>query len=84
MPSKSQLPMDADYATNSCSIGIELIAVICEAPTELQINALVELVKNIQLRHKIKYICSSDISPELLKPIHGIWIGKFQNKIENL
>ena len=61
---KSQLP-DGRRSVNSCSIGIELITSFAEAPTELQINALVELVKNIQLRHKIKYILRhSDISPE--------------------
>ena len=61
---KSQLP-DGRRSVNSCSIGIELVTSFTEAPTELQINALVELVKNIQLRHKIKYILRhSDISPE--------------------
>jgi N-acetyl-anhydromuramyl-L-alanine amidase AmpD len=61
---KSQLP-DGRRSVNSCSIGIELVTSFSEAPTEAQINALVELVKDIKNRYKIKYVLRhSDIAPE--------------------
>ena len=61
---KSQLP-DGRKSVNSCSIGIELVTSFSEAPTEAQINALVELVKDIKNRYKIKYVLRhSDIAPE--------------------
>ena len=61
---KSQLP-DGRRSVNSCSIGIELVTSFTEVPTEAQINALVELIKDIKLRYKIKYVLRhSDIAPE--------------------
>ncbi len=61
---KSCLP-DGRICVNSCSIGIELITSIDEAPTEEQITSLTALVKDIKYRYKINYILRhSDIAPD--------------------
>lgn len=60
---KSQLP-DGNTAVNTCSIGIELITSYEDSPTEIQINALITLVRTIQKTNDIKYILRhSDIAP---------------------
>jgi N-acetyl-anhydromuramyl-L-alanine amidase AmpD len=60
---KSKLP-DARTAVNSCSIGIEIMTSFDEAPTDLQIEALLKLVDDIKSRHPIKYVLRhSDIAP---------------------
>jgi N-acetyl-anhydromuramyl-L-alanine amidase AmpD len=60
---KSTLP-DGRTAVNSCSLGIEMVCSFTEPITEQQMDALVELTKNIQSRYKIKYVLRhSDIAP---------------------
>jgi N-acetyl-anhydromuramyl-L-alanine amidase AmpD len=60
---KSELP-NANRNVNSISIGIELMTAFDESPTELQIQALTLLVKDIQKRNKIEYVLRhSDIAP---------------------
>jgi N-acetylmuramoyl-L-alanine amidase len=60
---KSELPNGSRYV-NSLSIGIELITCFDDSPTVSQINALVQLVKDIRSRHAIEYILRhSDIAP---------------------
>jgi N-acetylmuramoyl-L-alanine amidase len=60
---KSELPNGSRYV-NSLSIGIELITSFDDSPTVSQINALVQLVKDIRSRHAIEYILRhSDIAP---------------------
>lgn len=60
---KSRLP-DGRTAVNSCSIGIELVCSFTEPITELQMESVVKLTKDIQARYKINYILRhSDIAP---------------------
>jgi len=60
---QSSLP-DGHQGVNACSIGIELMDSVGESPTELQIQSLTRLVKDIQHRYAIKYILRhSDIAP---------------------
>jgi len=60
---QSSLP-DGRKGANSCSIGIELMDSVGDAPTELQIRSLTALVKDIQSRYPIKYVLRhSDIAP---------------------
>ena len=60
---KSSLP-DGRMGVNSCSIGIELVDSIGNAPTEPQIRSLTLLVKDIESRYPIKYVLRhSDIAP---------------------
>lgn len=60
---KSSLP-DGRVVVNSCSIGIELVDSIGDSPTEVQIESLTALVKDIQSRYTIKYVLRhSDIAP---------------------
>lgn len=60
---KSSLP-DGRSGVNSCSIGIELLDSTGSSPTELQIQSLTLLVKDIQKRYPIKYVLRhSDIAP---------------------
>lgn len=60
---KSSLP-DGRTAVNSCSLGIEMVCSFTETITEQQMEALVKLTKDIQSRHKIKFILRhSDIAP---------------------
>ena len=62
---KSSLP-DGRTDVNSCSIGIELITTkdSLDTPTEKQICSLVNLVKSIKTRYKIKFVLRhSDIAP---------------------
>jgi N-acetyl-anhydromuramyl-L-alanine amidase AmpD len=60
---KSSLP-DGRTAVNSCSLGIEMVCSFTEPINEQQMDALVELTKNIQSRYKIKYVLRhSDIAP---------------------
>jgi hypothetical protein len=47
---------DGYNAINTRSMGIELINSETEGPNELQYSALARLVKDIKLRHRIKYI----------------------------
>lgn len=59
----SKLP-DGSTGINNRSIGIEIITSLTEAPTEAQITAAKQLVKDIQSRHNIKYVLRhSDIAP---------------------
>ena len=60
---QSSLP-DGSQGVNLCSIGIELVDSVGESPTELQIQSLTALVKDIQRRYTIKYVLRhSDIAP---------------------
>lgn len=60
---RSSLP-DGRTAVNSCSIGIELMTSFTEAPTEVQIKALVHLINDIKQRYTISYVLRhSDIAP---------------------
>ena len=60
---KSQLPNGLS-GINSKSIGIELMTSLEEAPTDLQIKTLINLVNSIKKRYKIEYILRhSDIAP---------------------
>jgi len=60
---KSQLP-NGQTNLNSTTIGIELITSFDEAPTELQIQALVYLVNKIKDSHKIEFVLRhSDVAP---------------------
>ena len=60
---QSSLP-DGRKGANSCSIGIELMDSVGDAPTELQIRSLTALVKDIESRYPIKYVLRhSDIAP---------------------
>jgi len=60
---KSSLP-DGRIGANTCSIGIELMDSVGEAPTEMQIRSLTALVKDIETRYPIKYVLRhSDIAP---------------------
>jgi len=59
----SSLP-DGRMGANTCSIGIELMDSVGDAPTELQIRSLTALVKDIKTRYPIKYVLRhSDIAP---------------------
>ncbi len=60
---KSSLP-DGRTAVNSCSLGIEMVCSFTEPITDKQMEALVKLTKDIQSRHKIKFVLKhSDIAP---------------------
>jgi len=60
---QSSLP-DGRMGANTCSIGIELMDSVGDAPTELQIRSLTALVKDIKTRYPIKYVLRhSDIAP---------------------
>jgi len=60
---QSSLP-DGRKGVNTCSIGIELIDSVGDAPTELQIRSLTLLVKDIESRYPIKFVLRhSDIAP---------------------
>jgi N-acetyl-anhydromuramyl-L-alanine amidase AmpD len=60
----SRLP-DGTSNINEHSIGIELVTSFTEAPTEIQIKSLIELVNDIKNRHNIKFILRhSDIAPD--------------------
>jgi len=60
---QSSLP-DGHQGVNLCSIGIELMDSIGSSPTEEQIRALTELVRDIKRRYPIKYVLRhSDIAP---------------------
>lgn len=60
---KSSLP-DGRTGTNTCSIGIELMTSFSDTPTEAQIEALIMLVNDIKLRHRINFVLRhSDIAP---------------------
>ena len=60
----SKLP-DGSTGINNRSIGIELITSLTEAPTDAQLTATANLVKDIQMRNEIKYVLRhSDIAPE--------------------
>lgn len=60
---KSSLP-DGRTGVNSCSLGIEMVCSFTEPITEQQMEALVKLTKDIQSRHKIKFVLRhSDIAP---------------------
>ena len=60
---QSSLP-DGRKGVNTCSIGIELIDSVGDAPTELQIRSLILLVKDIESRYPIKFVLRhSDIAP---------------------
>ncbi|MEA4935229.1 MAG: N-acetylmuramoyl-L-alanine amidase [Paludibacter sp.] len=60
----SKLP-DGSTGINSRSIGIEIITSQTEAPTEAQMIAATQLVKDIRSRHNVKYVLRhSDIAPE--------------------
>lgn len=60
---KSALP-DGTTNVNSCSIGIEVMTSYTEAPTEAQMQALLNLIENIKKRYTIKYVLRhSDIAP---------------------
>lgn len=60
----SKLP-DGSTGINSRSIGIEIATSLSETPTENQIAAAAKLVRDIQSKHKIKYVLRhSDIAPE--------------------
>ena len=61
---KSKLP-DGCTSVNNCSLGIELLTSFTDSPTELQINSLLLLVKDIKSRHNIKFVLRhSDIAPQ--------------------
>ncbi|MFZ4581447.1 MAG: N-acetylmuramoyl-L-alanine amidase [Paludibacter sp.] len=61
---KSSLP-DGRTAVNSCSLGIELVCSFTESVTEMQLESLVKLTKDLQARYKLKYILRhSDIAPD--------------------
>ena len=50
---------------NSTSIGIEILTSFDESPTDLQITALVKLVKALKKRYPIEFILRhSDIAPD--------------------
>lgn len=60
---KSRLP-DGRTALNSCSIGIELACSYTDSVNTQQMNAIVKLTKEINNRHKLKYILRhSDVAP---------------------
>ena len=60
---QSSLP-DGHQGVNLCSIGIELMDSIGSSPTEEQIRALTELVRDINRRYPIKFVLRhSDIAP---------------------
>jgi len=60
---RSQLP-DRKGSVNACSIGIELVNSVIDTPTELQIQSLTLLVKDIKKRYSIRYVLRhSDIAP---------------------
>ncbi len=60
---KSSLP-DGRIGLNSCSLGIEMVCSYTEPITDIQMESLVKLTKDIQSRYKIKYVLRhSDIAP---------------------
>jgi N-acetyl-anhydromuramyl-L-alanine amidase AmpD len=60
---KSSLP-DGRQSLNSCSLGIEMVCSYTESITDLQMESLVKLTKDLQTRYKLKYILRhSDIAP---------------------
>jgi len=60
---KSSLP-DGRIGVNSCSLGIEMVCSFTEPITDIQMESLVKLTKDIQSRYKIKYVLRhSDIAP---------------------
>lgn len=60
---KSSLP-DGRIGVNSCSLGIEMVCSFTESITDIQMESLVKLTKDIQSRYKIKYVLRhSDIAP---------------------
>ena len=78
----SQLP-NGQTNVNTLSIGIEIMTSFEEAPTEEQIQSLILLVKDIQIRHKIEFILRhSDIAPvRKTDPWNMDWEG-FLQRIE--
>lgn len=78
---KSCLP-DGRTSVNKCSIGIELVTSYVESPTEEQINALVNLVNQLNAKYQIKYLLRhSDIASERKSdPWNLDWFA-FNNKI---
>ena len=61
---KSKLP-NGKSNINSTSIGIEILTSFEESPTDLQITALVKLVKALKKRYPIEFILRhSDIAPD--------------------
>ena len=60
---KSSLP-DGRQSLNSCSLGIEMVCSFNDSITDLQLESLVKLTKDLQARYKLKYILRhSDIAP---------------------
>jgi len=61
----SKLPIDGRTSVSGFSIGIELLADEHDGYTESQLNALVNLSKELMLRFPIKTLCRhSDVAPE--------------------
>lgn len=79
---KSSLP-DGTTNVNSCSIGIEVMTSFTEAPTEAQMQALLNLIENIKKRYAIKYVLRhSDIAPNRkTDPWNFDWDG-FKKRLE--
>ncbi len=60
----SQLPGTNRTALNTNSIGIEILDTPTNPPSEIELEALVRLVKDIKARNPIKYVVRhSDIAP---------------------
>lgn len=81
---ESCLP-DGTSGINSRSIGIEIITSLDDAPSSLQIDATVELVKHLQEKYPVKYVLRhSDIAPgRKSDPWNMDWeafVGRIENK----
>lgn len=74
---KSALPDGSRQFLNSSSIGIEVISMKRNGPTEAQYRALDELIKDICSRYNIRYLVRhSDIAtPHGARTTHGEWTG---------
>lgn len=79
----SRLP-DGTSGINSRSIGIELITSLDDAPSALQMDAVVNLVKHLQEKFPVKYVLRhSDIAPgRKTDPWNMDW-EEFITRIEN-
>ncbi len=78
---KSSLP-DGRTSVNKCSIGIEVVTSFTEPPTEEQTNALVDLVSQLNTKHKIKYLLRhSDIASERKSDPWNLDWAAFNNKL---
>lgn len=80
---ESRLP-DGTSGINSRSIGIEIITSLDDAPSALQMEAAVNLVKHLQEKYPVKYILRhSDVAPgRKTDPWNMDWEA-FMKRIDN-